>query len=366
MLNYHLEQENLFEPHNLDYIARTPHRPLDTISKYVVEALPKKLAAIRADGKPTALVSQLVEETNALTKPFTLSAYRELGEEEQQIASLDVQMLQSAVIHSHGFPGNNLRHAAEVISAYLGRPNILTYGEIIVSNPLRDIRTFTRNAVGHSESSFYALHQLIENEFIALNERLESAQSYLQNCSSTSAVEELIDATDILKGCRTMMGLLQKMPWDHYETFRTYLHAHTGLQGPSGYFSHGVAIMDLRFAGKRLTKEFFTSLDADIKQGYYPDDEKVKVALELARRDKSLVDLALKKDDPLLSRSIRNFAQAVLEFRGAHHAVVKTVVPDLLQDKRASTRGETMPSRILNGRIQVYQKILENLVPLST
>lgn len=357
---YRLQEGNLFEDLDLDWLARAPIRPLGRVSDFVVEELPRELERIRGGGsvqefsdRIEALLGFYCRDAGTIVSPLT--------PHEKPLALLDAHLLQSAVINAGGQPGKRLHALTAGLSERLGTPNILTYGDIVITNPPEDMRTFTPGRIGHAEASFYAAHQQIEGELGFLITFLQQAGKGFDAGNPQQANQNMEEATTALSSCTEVMGRFQGLPPDYYEVFRTYLKEHSNLHGPSAFYSPGVALMDVLYAGTRLPQDYLEQLETDLRQGYFCRRDDIQNAVENAREKHAILDQVEQRDEPDSYSSALDFTEGVLDFRRVHYRAAKAAVPDVVRDECPGTSGETLPGTLLRSRMAAYRSIITSL-----
>ena len=147
-------------------------RPLGVISDFVVQELPQTLSRIRG-GLPAY---HLAHTADLLTrKLLTKTAQEALNHPHQaELASLDLKMLESGIVHSGATPPAGLETLVNAFSATADQPPALTYEEIVIINPPQDPRLFTQGEIGNSENAFYNGHRKIEGH---LDKVIEGAKA---------------------------------------------------------------------------------------------------------------------------------------------------------------------------------------------
>lgn len=213
----------------------------------------------------------------------------------RRLVATDLTYALNFLIFSDGpeQPGPNLLHAVDTVCTDLNRPPVLTYDDVVVSNPVKSPRTFTAGAVGASEAGFYEKHLEIEAALAPAVNSLEDVRRALSIGDLTCRGVDLEAAqTAVKSGMGTlvdnMRALLPSSPdrpddpglnKDHFDIFRRYFmtHPETGLPGPSGLFSPGIALLDLTVGKTNLAKGAYL----DQLRGYlnlYPITERAGIA----------------------------------------------------------------------------------------
>ena len=237
-------------------------------------------------------------------------------------------------------------------------PDILTYRQIVMSNPPRDIRTFTNGTTGYIEASFYRAHQLIEGDLHLVRLGLEDAGSFLQEGNTDAAIKSLGKSAHSMDASVAKLGKMHMMSPEDFSAFRRYFTGHSGLNGPSGLYSHGIPIMDLLLVGSMLPDEYSKGLIEGLTKGYYPERKIIADALKRAQNNQSLIDFAERLKNPTLFNEILALAKSVMRFRGAHYGVVKKQLPEAVNNEVTGTGGQDNPGTFLRGRVAAYQQII--------
>lgn len=148
-------------------------RPLGALSDFIVEELPERIAVIRAHAKH--------HFQYALGAPFGLSGDDGQGElsntiermisgrrfsipgGQHDVARLDLMMVEAGLRAVGGVCGPALGNFIMDMAQQTGQKPILSYQDLILSNPQGDMRTFTNGAIGKQEADFYRGHVMIES-----------------------------------------------------------------------------------------------------------------------------------------------------------------------------------------------------------
>ena len=356
MPSYDLSELNLFKPkYSIDDVERKPIRPLGEVSDFVVYEMPKRLTAVRKRNEDAEALIDSIE--SLLFKKNIEQILSDLDTEKKNIVVLDLRMLQSAVMHSNGAFSEKINKFYNSLSDMTMKPNILTYEDLVLNNPKKDIRTFTEGFIGHSEASFYVGHQITEEKLEKVVRDLVSASQLLILEFIDVPAADINKAAESLYGCAKFMGVFAEMKREDYCEFRPYISHHSNLIGPSGRFSPGAAQMDLIFAGKGIN--YFNELESLVAKGYY-QKEKIYLALETAKNGTAIMDSNLVSDNGGLRQSVKNFAQAVIDFRRQHYHIAHKQVPDVVENKVRGTSGEVNSGSFMKDRMKIYHEIVKD------
>ncbi len=342
-----IQDADLFADVSIADLSRTPIRPLGLVSDYVVERLPYELARSQEHKTPAALADEIDR----------ILASVKLADVDIPLARVDLRMIQSAVIKSGGAPKENLLRLCEEISRLTRGPNIITYGDVVLNNPGTDPRTTTPDKIGYSEASFDRLHFRAEQYCEAITERLEQVIELLEARDVDKGCENLAAAIPYISDIIRIMKFFDRMSRDHFKVFRNNMSAHSGLKGASGYFSPGIALIDLYFAGAHLPDKQLDTIETDLSLGYYEKRDQLRKAMQRARGKNHAVGLADQINDKDLYRTAANFAAAVLNYRRAHHRTVALKLPEALTDSLSGTIGTTKPAELLQERREPYETL---------
>jgi hypothetical protein len=385
---YNLNQEIVFEERDLNYLDRSKLRPLGNISNYVVEKLPLNLEKIRRincikekeysvnyfSNEIESIISQSLKEENIDRNLITMSE-RELG-----IARLDSQILKSSIIHSYsaienekdnlfqekyGLPGEHLLSLAETLSCLTSQPEIITYRDIVRNNPQTDIRSFTTGNLGHSEASFYVLHEYIENELNTVNKNLRKVidLSFSSNGNISKEIKLglyhhlLNDSKTKFDQCISHMGKFMMMKSLDFNIFRQYLKGYNELHGASGLFSGGFVQLDSLLVGSRFPLDHFNDVEKYLEQGYYPQSENIHESLYLGKKGKSLTHAALVTNDKELVKSTIAMIDSVLSFRKHHYKAVVKKIPAVAKNEAPGTGIPRNSGDFLKSKMNIFNTI---------
>jgi len=324
--------ESRFDGSSINDLVREPNRPLGDVSDFVVEQLPNRLEDIR-DGYDVQLLVDEIEEKLSL---MSLDEKRILfGSEDKKfdIAQLDLWMLHNAVLNSNGKLGKVLKDLTHISSTTSHRPKSLIYSDVVMSNPIGDMRTFTSGTVGYSEALFYLKTRQIEDELVPVINFLNLALDHLIQNRLMSSGDYLNQASLGVKNCAEVMDQLKEMDREHFLELREYLMPLEGLKGISAYFSHGIKQTDLLFAGNRLSSaepKYFDTTEKELGQGYYAEAERIRRALDIRKEKKSVMDFIEQQEGTgygpsELYNAALDFSKAILSFRGNHKRIVNKV-----------------------------------------
>jgi len=144
----------------------------------------------------------------------------------------------------------------------------------------------------------------------------------------------------------------------HFLEFREYWRApvDSGLMGVSAYFSHGVKLTDLLFAGKWMGDDYISGSEKEVDKGYYSATNKLKDAIKISKNNQSIINLieneAKKDNDVIEIYSVAlEFCTAMLRFREEHVKNVKKV------NLSEGTAGKTSLDTFFEARMKPYLDI---------
>ncbi len=322
-------------------------RPLGTISDFVVDELPSYLESRASELAP--VIESLI---NGLDDVKIFSA---LIGGESDIALLDIKMLEAALVHSDISVPANLSELIDRL-CQVEIPG-LTYEEIVLANPVEDMRCFTSGGTGETERKFYKYHQEIE---IALEGVLSKLIAILrgESPSDPSTVREIETLLSSVVGLVRDTARVQR---EHFTLFRKYLGVHPvrKTKGPSGAFSSKMAALELYFRGKYVDKERVSYVRGN--WCYFPkrDRELLGKAVLYCVKGEGVTPSG--NGMPVPCKAPIDMLYVILDefftaFRATHYAAVKKQIPEALVGGVAGTGGESDVEGFLKRRMNNEDK----------
>jgi hypothetical protein len=334
---------------------RMKQRPLGIVSDYIVEQMPKDLAAVRRGEKhPLSLLPDYGLMPDVLEPALHDPTQRDL-------AGLDLKMLEAAIVHSNGIPPLALTEAVDRFAAQNDQPAVLTYEELILLNPDGDMRTFTDGKIGASETDFYRGHRYIEAH---LETAIQATRAVLTMDSPGKATEALQTGAREMAEVVAYMGRFRRdFSTDDFAVFRQYVTSHPlrGLKGPSGAFTARFPELDLIVAGDSLL-DIHRPYITDHLQ-YFPREgrQRLQEALASAADGESVVSAIAKFDNASLVEATSKLVAQLGDFRAQHYGAVGRHVPQALRGEIKGTAGSDA-KQFLSGRIRATHEVNAKLV----
>ncbi len=329
----------------------TNTRPLGKLSDFVVQLMALCLADPAGDFLIICknLLDGLSEDCFAKIQ----------SEEERAIALLDLKMLESAFVHSNWAAPEKLTQLIDKLSG----PEIpmLTYEELVGTNPKGDLRLFTTGAIGDTERMFYEAHRNTESNLARAISKMRTAIGILIESGENggevmlrNVSETLTQSTESLSPMLLTMRNLGMMPLGHFDTFRGFFNPHPirGLKGPSGAFSARFYTFDLLLRGNLLPEEYIEYIDTNRPYYSKAGRDGVDEAFELREGGNTLADLCKKYNDPTEIRPhIDRLIKFMDAFRKMHKLAVAKQIPAALSGSITGTGGEVNVRDFLTRRI---------------
>jgi hypothetical protein len=342
-----MEERSLFHFDQQANGIHVPNRPLGEVSDFVVEQMPARLAEIRAGrGDINSLVHDIeliVAELGQTTLDQTLA-----DEQAQELAALDMKLMEAGIVHSDGIPPENL---VTIVNAFANATDQLpsvTYEDLILINPSQDKRTFTCGRAGQSEADFYEAHRIIEIYMDDVLRRLRWAIYFLSKqgeigvnkvcCQLKKSLEQfciVIKYVDII-------GV--DMNKDDFNLFRRYFQTHPirQIKGASGAFSASIPVADLLLGGENLAEDHLSYLHHNMP--YFPRNGRKEInrALMMVQAGLTLNSLyrAVGKPEEL-GMILQELSHTVRVFRGKHYKAVEYQLPKVITGEEVGTGRET-------------------------
>mgnify|MGYP003393498839 CR=1 FL=1 len=316
-------------------------RPLGVVSDFVVERLPRELhSPAFAD-----IVTSLMRGKSLICRKALMDA------ETRALASLDLKMIEAAMVHSGIAVPPSLAGLVDAFS--VSRVRAITYEEIVLVNPHEDLRTFTTGEVGETEAAFYNMHRTIETQLVYAISSMHSAIAELRNGDAPASAHALEHVVAQANGLPGMVHALGLMTPGHFPTFRRYLMSHPtrNLHGPSGAFSAGIPTLEILFRGNELPEKYIQHLKTNWE--YLPLRGHDALTNAIRSKDRSLMALWRERgEDRLLKPAIDALGEIFNTFRRAHYNAVGRQLPEALKDETPGTAGEVKPGEFLRDRME--------------
>lgn len=336
----------LFKDEELNENDREKIRPLGKLSDFVIEELPKLL-------QDQGLEKEFLRRERILlgNPDRFLRKLESLNQEELAVARLDILMLEAAL----RFIGCNSVTMTKIVNGLeriTNRPPILTYEDIVLSNPVLDIRVFTTGKVGRHEADFYIGHNVIEQKLGHVLELLNGLRTStigkqvveLSVKQVHSLLDEVIELTEVI-------GF--SMDKEAFKQFRVYIGSKMAKdnktvleKGPSGAFSAKVPLIDLFLKGY-LSEEHSNYVKENSR--YFPRIE-VELLLDLISHKIEPLKDVFKRKNYDQSR-IQELEMKLKQFRGMHLRAVRHQIPEIFAGQASGTAGESDVQGFLKRRI---------------
>lgn len=329
-------------------------RPLGPISDFVVEEMPLLLVS-----EPAHIGSRF--EALLACSNTQIESCRTTS---NAIALFDLKMIETTIVMSGEKTPDSLRALVNELAADCV-PSI-TYEDIVLINPVRDMRTFTQ---GKTEKLFYSTHRKIEG-------LLGTAINIIdRTCiSGTVGILDIVRLRRLLSTVLALVSGLQQMPEGHFLSFRSYLSSREdrGTKGPSGAFTARIPALELMYLGSEFPEAEIAYLQDNWK--YYPkrDAELLARSIARAREGTGLEDRYASESSVFLLEIMVCLSEFFSQFGSTHYGAVRAQVPEALSKGTLGTAGETdvrtflsTRARRRNLRAKAEHQRLEALGPLS-
>ena len=281
---------DLFKDESYRGIKHKPIRPFGEFSNFVVEVLPQELDIIFKAGNDNAknLIVALGRDIQLLTDSLDPDIFDRLSEADAIVSRVDAMYAYNGLIqiagmtnvdphfvHSEIVP-SRLQAIVNKSSSKLAAPNVLTYEDIILHNPVQDDpRLFTLGNTGQAERDFCLGHRyieyLLEQAITAIEQGLGSSKTV------KNLTKGLDDAQQQLQEINRTMGIFKnQMPMKHFAHYRQFFGKNPvyGTLGPSGRFSGRIPLLTVLMIGDIIHEEkpeFYTRL-FELRDLYPADD----------------------------------------------------------------------------------------------
>lgn len=334
--------------------TRIPTRPLGEFSTFITTQLPHLLAGIR-DGSYT---HQDLEENIDSLLP-SVESTRLLVGADLKTARLDAQFAYNALVHAARLenkknntsipyvPGTHISALAGELAQRTGRPRILTYEDVVIDNPVQDMRTFGSGTIGDSERGFYHAHLLIEQRLQVTIELMMGLIARLEQGDYESD-DQIAAATKMNEHWRAVnlhtSNLRDDLPASDFLIFRDYLGSYIDpdtigngdvkLSGASGQGSSRLRATDFLLGGDTLIGNERFMNDTKSLLPYYPvsDIDQFRRTLQMAYEGRTLHRLMQGVDrSSKLHSLINKFAGLKVGWRHLHHRAVQRQMPDVVE-----------------------------------
>lgn len=308
--------ENKFtDATRLERFQRQPIRPLSNVSDYVVTQFPQDLQGVREGYFTPQELSRSVTQQLLSLDPEKIT---HLNEREKEVAFLDLLMLQAGVGNSGGTPPEFLTGLIRRLAQELGVIPTLSYEALIYMNPLReDPRTFSSGSAGSAEVAFYEGHKAIEENLRHVNATIsESLRTKRLGRGSVRTIATFV---------RELTAMFA-METPDFAEFRGYFLGYPSeFKGPSGAWSHGIAILDILLSGDHLPEDMQEY--TQIYRQYFTREgqQQIQEAREFVRTYGSLEDHAT--EDISFARVTNDLHIILFSFRSGHLKLAEAQIP---------------------------------------
>ncbi len=316
-------------------------RPLPHVSDFVLEKLPHLISSIESDLDEKSKLKKISDLFNTIEKLFVEICINDLekiiNSKTFRLSVLDIKMCAMVIWHN-GYKDLpiSLSNILESICRVTGDSHILTYEDIILENPVNDIRTFfTKENIGLNEELFYRAHQLIEDKIlqVAMLVRNAIALRYISEESVINIESLMKEANDITS------KLTKELDKQHFVIFRKYLSATANLKGPSGAFSGTYPLIDLYWRGSsdifKVNRDRYRTDNM-----YFPSFQRKEIYQLVETSSISIKSLA-KAQTPGFKELFMVFFRTMKSFRQRHLASVKKHLTDVFNNKENGTMGDS-------------------------
>lgn len=327
-------------------------RTVPKLSDYVVEKMPYLIWQ-----KET--IGQFYSECVALfNDDQVIDALNHIdSQKEKELALLDLKFLDAACFHNSLPRIEKLARFIRQFSKELDTLEVLTYEELIIINPIGDMRTFSENENRYYEVMFYIAHNNYE---IFAEEIIEILQSVLADKDLLNLNEVHIKLSEVTISAREQAMFLrsENLDKDAFVRFRKFLASRPDLDclGPSGAFTATIPVIDLLYSGNHLPEDRLKFFCSNLH--YYPRSWQVFISESVKEiREKIFIDLIdLSNKDVNVSVLCEVCSKFLLAFRKGHHHMVMQHIPGVANDSEPGTMGGEPPGSFLKKRIDETPK----------
>lgn len=314
-------------------------RPIPYLSGYVAEVLPvyvwqkEKFSLLHAEA---VKIMGKVEVIGALVELLDST-----NVEEKEIALLDLKFLDTALYFCNQPVIPELRAFIKNFADSLGLPMVLTYEELIMVNPMTDLRTFgSGEEMRLNEALFYVTHNAYEphaERMIAILQKIIDANGQMDT-------EELLEQFEAEQKNAVQTAVCVKSPQlDTYifNLFRGFLGARPDFDcsGPSGAFTASIPIIDLLYSGNHLPKDRFDFYKKNMIYYPRPAHSFMQSTMEKIKTGgyTDLIDLA--EHSPSCKKLADVCYRFLTGFRNMHLKMVEEHLPEVFKDEKPGTMG---------------------------
>lgn len=352
-------------------------RPLRGLSDYITQDFPSDLLASR-EGKITKIALQQKAENLARSALERGLPRNHTGA--RSIARLDTMMLYTGLVHEKVAVGRQMRRLVRRLQGK-GNVPVLTYEDVILSNPPSDIRTFTTGAVGDAEANFYRLHQDIERTLRPIVVKIANITKGRNLPEERTGVYSSLQvALPSLNTLRTNTNATNRdLAKSHFDSFRVYFTPiprsasinrifKRTYGGPSGAFSATIPALDLMTAGGDFRDPIRKYIRKNKKLMPSADRKLLTVAVRVARERRSLSDRILKGEKVTLLKPLTEpLLQSLLQFRNAHKGAVMKHLPGLMEGEagKQGTAGIVDGAGFFGRRIAKIQRVQQQVASMK-
>ncbi len=262
---------DLFKNESYTEIKHKTIRPFGEFSNFVVEILPQELDIIlKADNNNAKnLIVALGKNLKLLTDNLEPDIFDKVSETDAIVSRVDaiyayngliqiacMKNIDPHFVHSEIVP-SRLHAIVNKSSSKLAVPNVLTYEDIILHNPVQDDpRVFTLGNTGQAERDFCLGHRYIEYLLEKAITAIEQGLGFSKTVENLK--KGLDDAQQPLQEInRTMWIFKNQMPMQHFAHFRQFFGKNYvyGTLSPSGRFSGRIPLLTVLMLGDILHDE---------------------------------------------------------------------------------------------------------------
>ena len=315
-------------------------RPLGQFSGFVVE----QLQGLVAQGG-----EQLQRGVERALKGLSDQHVSDMiGTEGQIVAALDLKMTEVGLLVTGQRVPERLSLLIDQVSGPCGG---LTYEEVVLANPVADLRLFTTGELGSTERFFIDAHRQIEEILARVIRRLENIFEAIRNDEPVTR----LSFREWLDEIMSLTGSLAQMPEGHFAQIRRFYAPHPtrDTKGPSGAFSARFYALELLVRGDALSENFLSYIQDN--RMYFPQCDIVLLerALRAVEEGETLNIFATHEHAQLvLPAHLERLTAFFTQFRKAHMAAVRRQTPEVLEGVQG-TGGEDDVRTFLESRMNM-------------